>query len=484
MKVSSGMKGLLIVGLILLAVALQLTSSASAQNSVTPAAVNSSVKHFVVVVTWRGFNGTDGPLNLNLTQGDFVHITFLYGDGELAYDNPHVIFLRGYDLRTDVISKLNPVSTLEFVASKSGIFAFYCVIPCQGMTNLEAGTVNVVPSPSGTIPTAIDIMVENEPVQGEPSSLMAKLSQNSEPIPDVHIDFYVNTTFGPMRIGNVMTDQYGVARISYTFGKSGQALVIVRFAGTSSLAGSSAQLEFSVEPRVREPVAVSIIPGPSGGSMSVMPYVRGQNVVPDIRFVGVPLASSVPIITVILLIVGSVWATYAYVFVQIRALTRGSPKQNEKEEFGGERKLESTTQQPKKGFDKRVLLGVLLVAVVVVGLVAFQYTSSPQSQPQTVTFKIDIKMLMQGSDERHVFDPATITVHKGDHVILIVTNTDDDSIHGVIIPELNLNTGPLKGDESAKLEFNATQTGTFTILCPVPGCAPDHDLMIGQLVVQ
>jgi heme/copper-type cytochrome/quinol oxidase subunit 2 len=134
----------------------------------------------------------------------------------------------------------------------------------------------------------------------------------------------------------------------------------------------------------------------------------------------------------------------------------------------------------KKGFDKRILIGAVLVAIVLAGVFAYyQFGTAPQGKSKTETINIDIKML----GERHIFDPATITVHKGNHIVLIVTNTDNDAIHGVVIPELSLNTGPLSFNQQAKLEFDADTVGTFTILCSVPGCAPDHAQMIGQLVV-
>ena len=135
----------------------------------------------------------------------------------------------------------------------------------------------------------------------------------------------------------------------------------------------------------------------------------------------------------------------------------------------------------RKGFDTRILVGVLLVVVVVAGVFAY-YQFGATAQVKTETVSIDIKAVMENGVERHIFDPATITVHKGDHVVLIVTNTDELP-HGIAIPQLNLGTGRLRGDQSAKLEFDANTTGTFNIVCSVPGCAPDHAQMIGQLIV-
>jgi len=141
--------------------------------------------------------------------------------------------------------------------------------------------------------------------------------------------------------------------------------------------------------------------------------------------------------------------------------------------------LESTSAS--KGFDKRILVGVILVLIVIAGVFGY-YQFSTALKATTETIRVEIKAVMQDGVERHVFDPATVTVHKGEHIILIVTNTDELP-HGIVIPQLNLDTGPLREDQQAKLEFDANTIGTYSILCSVPGCAPDHVQMLGQLIV-
>jgi len=135
----------------------------------------------------------------------------------------------------------------------------------------------------------------------------------------------------------------------------------------------------------------------------------------------------------------------------------------------------------RKGINRGVLVGVILIVIVAAGILAYyQFASTPQVKTETI--KIDIKAVMQNGVERHIFDPATVTVHKGDHIVLIITNTDE-LLHGIVIPKLSLDTGALKENQQAKLEFDATAIGTYTMLCSVPGCAPDHAQMIGQIVV-
>jgi heme/copper-type cytochrome/quinol oxidase subunit 2 len=473
-------KRLLLVGLSLLTLALILPPNVFTLDAGTPSlSASGQVKSFTVVVSRHGFNGTDKTLALNLVQGDALPITFVYGDGDLPYDNPHVIFLVGYDLRTALISKSDPIATLDFVATETGTFAFYCLVPCEGMENLSSGAVVVVPRPPGSLPTALDVMLDGVTVQGQLVNMVAALTQGSQSVSNARVDFYVSTTFGPMRVGTATTDGEGVARMGYVFPESGDLVVTAVFAGTESLAPSTKQVNVHVESRPEEePPIAGILPDAMGENLPRPPYAIGQNQIPDIRAVGVPLSQNLPLITVVLLIVGAVWATYGYVFVQIRAIKSESPRQRERKERG-EARLESTSM--KKGFDKRILIGAVLVAIVVAGVFAY-YQLGTTPQVKTETIKIDIKEVMQDNIERHIFDPGTVTTHKGNHIVLIVTNTDEH-VHGLVIPELNLNTGPVNSGQQAELKFDADIAGTFTIFCSVPGCAPDHAQMIGQLVV-
>ena len=136
----------------------------------------------------------------------------------------------------------------------------------------------------------------------------------------------------------------------------------------------------------------------------------------------------------------------------------------------------------KKKSNRGILIGLIVLVVIAAGVYAY-YQSAPQPQAQTETLNIDIKTATQNGTQHHIFDPGTITVHRGDHIVLTVTNTDPQDTHGITIPDLDLNTGALAPGQSAKLEFNADTAGTFTMRCSVPGCADDHAQMIGQLVV-
>lgn len=76
--------------------------------------------------------------------------------------------------------------------------------------------------------------------------------------------------------------------------------------------------------------------------------------------------------------------------------------------------------------------------------------------------------------------PATITVNRGDHVVLHITNLD--VAHGIAIPEFNVSKQIAAG-ESVTVEFDATKAGNFTFHCNVY-CGPEHKQMKGTLIVQ
>jgi heme/copper-type cytochrome/quinol oxidase subunit 2 len=136
----------------------------------------------------------------------------------------------------------------------------------------------------------------------------------------------------------------------------------------------------------------------------------------------------------------------------------------------------------KRKSNRGIMIGLIIFVLIVAGAYGY-YQSTPHSQAQTETLNINIKTVTENGVAHHVFDPGTITVQRGDYIVMTVTNTDPQDVHGITIPDLILNIGPLAPGQSTKLEFNADTAGTFTMLCSVPSCADDHAQMIGQLIV-
>jgi heme/copper-type cytochrome/quinol oxidase subunit 2 len=138
--------------------------------------------------------------------------------------------------------------------------------------------------------------------------------------------------------------------------------------------------------------------------------------------------------------------------------------------------------EPKRKSNKRILIGRVIFVLIVAGAYGY-YQSTPHPQAQTETLNIDIRAVTENGVVHHVSDPGTITVQRGDYIVMTVNNTDPQDVQCITIPDLILNTGPLAPGQSTKLEFNADTAGAFTMLCSVPGCAHDHAQMIGQLIV-
>jgi cytochrome c oxidase subunit 2 len=78
------------------------------------------------------------------------------------------------------------------------------------------------------------------------------------------------------------------------------------------------------------------------------------------------------------------------------------------------------------------------------------------------------------------FDPAVITVKKGDQVRLIVTATDRR--HGINIDGYDIDQ-TLKPGEPTTIEFTADKAGTFEFKCSVY-CGMGHQKMKGKLIVE
>ena len=81
---------------------------------------------------------------------------------------------------------------------------------------------------------------------------------------------------------------------------------------------------------------------------------------------------------------------------------------------------------------------------------------------------------------KYRFDPAVITVKKGQRVRLLITAIDHD--HGFELDAFNINQKLKKGDP-ATVEFTADRAGTFYFHCS-HFCGLGHPKMKGKIVVE
>lgn len=146
-----------------------------------------------------------------------------------------------------------------------------------------------------------------------------------------------------------------------------------------------------------------------------------------------------------------------------------------------------------------ILAGVsLLVALVAVALSLLVVTIASPVRPASATppATIDLSLLISGrgaiggAAETHLFDPQMLVVRQGDTVRLRVMNRSFFR-HGIEITGSGVRTGELTGGPSGSevLTFTATRPGIFEYRCYLPydpataTCAPDHERMVGHLVV-
>lgn len=87
------------------------------------------------------------------------------------------------------------------------------------------------------------------------------------------------------------------------------------------------------------------------------------------------------------------------------------------------------------------------------------------------------------------WQPNSITVFKGDTVVLTVKNKAE-KVHSLVLLEFDVDTGdlePLTGEKT--VTFIADRTGFFKFMCAVPydleagRCDPDHSKQVGYLSV-
>jgi hypothetical protein len=284
---------------------------------------------FTVIISRDGFNGTSGTFDITLRQGDSAKITFVYGDNDLSYDNPHAIAIDGYRIRTVDIGKSNPTVTVEFVADVSGTFKIYCYTPCVGMGNLQDGRLIVTEGQASRTTTILKLAFSNVVAKSNSFTISASIQDaNGKPVAGAPVKFYENTTFGKLLLKTVATNSLGVVTIDYSTSRPSVVQIIAEYSGDASYGRSS---------NVALITAASQATGTENAD-TLHPGAREPNQMPDrfygilyppnLSMIGVPEATN--ILTVILagVVVLGVWFTYAYIGREIASLRKhGTPHQ-------------------------------------------------------------------------------------------------------------------------------------------------------------
>jgi cytochrome c oxidase subunit 2 len=111
-------------------------------------------------------------------------------------------------------------------------------------------------------------------------------------------------------------------------------------------------------------------------------------------------------------------------------------------------------------------LKFILFALFVVALIPAVFTVSP-APAQSAPRRIEV------TAKRFDFDPAEITVKKGEPVVIVLKSVDVP--HGLSFRDLGVNVKAAKG-QTAELSFTPTKVGDFVGQCSV-FCGSGHGKM-------
>lgn len=337
----------------------------------------------------------------------------------------------------------------------------------------------VAASPSGPVPaavdpTAIEAVTPSALVAGVETTLVATLrdTATSAPIGGANLSFREQTTFGWLVLGNATTNAQGEAGVYYEPVYNGTYTIVIAYSGDGSYAPTNTTL------------SLMVLAGPSPPP-SLIP--------PDLL-----------IVFVILAVVGGVWATYAFVGVQILGIRSiGSGPEDEEFESKELRKMEKESEDAAAS-KKRVpgiananravvalAAAALILSGVAIGLVALGGVGHTEAYtPSTVSLQVSVIPDFRGAGWDS-FVPDELVVHVGDTVKITVYN-EDTMDHGFAIDAFGVNqvlpaatqdntTGDITPSVTL-ITFTVNTAGAFLWYCTNP-CGPGHLTMTGTLVV-
>ncbi len=104
---------------------------------------------YTLLVGRNGFNGSSAAMAIPASQGETIHLTFIYADYNLPYDNPHRIIVEGGGLRleTDTVNSTNPKTGITLTVT-GGSLSLHCNYPSVGRNNLRGWIVSEASSPT------------------------------------------------------------------------------------------------------------------------------------------------------------------------------------------------------------------------------------------------------------------------------------------------------------------------------------------------
>ncbi len=355
---------------------------------------------------------------------------------------------------------------LAFTASL--LFLLLALLPAA------AAVTGPMPSPTAVDPTHIDVVTPSALAAGVQTTLVATLrdTATSSPVGGANLSFAEQTTFGWLVLGNVTTNGQGEGGVQYEPVYNGTYTIVVSYPGDANYAPTNTTMTLTVL-----------------GSAPPPPPV-----LPPDRL----------IVFVIIAIVGGVWATYAFVGMQILGI-RGIGSRPEDEEFESQELKKMEKEPEDAGASKKRVPGIanasravvalaaaaLILSGAAVGLVAMGGIGHTAAYtPSTVSLQVSVIPDFRGAGWDS-FVPDELVVHQGDTVKVTVFN-EDTMDHGFAIDAFGVNqvipaatqdntTGDITPSVTV-ITFTATASGSFTWYCTNP-CGPGHTTMTGTLVV-
>jgi len=274
----------------------------------TTSSTQQGIKQFRVEVSKKGFNNSSDELRLEVVEGQTVEITFVYAD-DASQDNQHILYISGYKIQTDTLSKDNPEVTVKFTADKTGEFSINCILECAGHNNLQNGKLVVSPAAAGSQPVkttattaSLTMDTPDQAETGQSLTLAALVKDNlDKPVADAQVKFFIESDFfvkGMMEIGETVTNEQGLAKIDYIPNEAGVIHVVARYeAGSGS-----------------EPVETKREVNITGSSKSFYHTLIG------IQF---PNSFLIWMIALAVIVIG-IWSTFLYVLSQVLFISMGT----------------------------------------------------------------------------------------------------------------------------------------------------------------
>jgi len=117
---------------------------------------------------------------------------------------------------------------------------------------------------------------------------------------------------------------------------------------------------------------------------------------------------------------------------------------------------------------RAIILAAVVVAVLALSAAYYITTVSDGNSKNSVT--IDITIIGgETTNSTDTYSPDNFTVTEGQHVTLVVLDSDDNT-HGLIIPQFGVDTGIIQSGASVRVQFVANQAGNYTFYEPAGYC--------------